>query len=209
MNYRNLTKLMILMCSVIPASAAIAVASGAAQPPAPLTIEAVSSELNRNTGVATFTGNVIFDQGETHLRSNRLDVSFDNHNKITRAKATGQLAKYWNTVTGNSKTSGSNSTANKGMQAQAETIIYYPAQHKVELIGHAKATQNKDTMEAPYIEYHSDTGYLVSKATSQMRTRIVLYPTQKAVAPTSSGPKQQRTTTPAATALKFTAEKTS
>ena len=62
------------------------------------------------------------------------------------------------------------------MHAYADTIKMYPLKNLIYLIGNAKVTQGKDVYQAPQIEYNTLLKHVVSKASKQGRTTIILHP---------------------------------
>jgi len=139
---------------------------------APLNISSEKSDINRNEHIATFSGSVVLTQGETHLTADRLLIYFDDHNQIKQAHAFGNPAKYWTTNT--TTATNSKTTTTNSMFAEATTIKYFPLTHKVSLIGNAKATQNRNSIQGPNIEYDLNTGNLLSTGDKNGRTTIVI-----------------------------------
>jgi lipopolysaccharide transport protein LptA len=139
-----------------------------------LHINADSFDLNRQAGVTTFVGHVRLDQGATHLVADKLEIKSTN-NQVTKTTAFGDLAHYWTTPTANPKKTAT--TAQKqpaNINAVAKTIEYYPQTRKIFLIGKASATQDNNTIKSPRIEYDVDSGHLVSTASPEGRTFIVI-----------------------------------
>lgn len=146
----------------------------AAAPLEDLNITADNVDLNRQVGITIFTGHVKLDQGTTHLVADRLEIKSAN-NQIIKTTAYGDLARYWTTPVANASAKTASKEAKpSNIDAEAKVIEYYPQNRKIFLIGKASATQENNTIKSPRIEYNIDSGHLVSTATPEGRTVIVI-----------------------------------
>ena len=122
---------------------------------------------NRTTHISTYIGHINFKQGTTHLKAEKL-VIYDNQNtnKVYKIVAFGQQAHY--------------STLPDGKQdmlnAEANTITYYPAKKIAILHGDGEITQDGDKLTGPHIEYNiNKQTILVTPAKKNLAT-IILQP---------------------------------
>ena len=135
----------------------------------PMIIQSDSANINQGTGVNIFNGHVRVIQGTTHLNASHATTYTDKNNKLNEAIALGNKttqAHYW-TLTDPNKPE---------MHAYADTIKMFPQKNLIYLIGSAKVTQGKDVYQAPQIEYNTLLKHVVSKASKQGRTTIILHP---------------------------------
>lgn len=131
-----------------------------------------SATLDHNTRISTYRGNVIVDQGTTHLTGDTLTVHTNEKNQVTDVITLGTAKKLatYRTIPELGK---------KEFYAEAETIQYYPQQNKVLFIGKAKATQDQHIFTGPRIEYDTVQQIVTSPASKEGRTTIVLQPQKK------------------------------
>lgn len=109
-------------------------------------IKADSQELNYNTGINSYSGNVQIDQGTTHLNAARVVTKNNNQHKIQEAIAYGdkELAKY-TTIP---------KTGDAVMQAEAKIIKFYPLKATIVMEGNVIVTQGENSFHGPTIIYN-------------------------------------------------------
>lgn len=132
-------------------------------------IVADSTTLNYKTHTGIYRGHVKMTQGTTTLLADEVITYGNKHNKLIRAIATGQPARY-STLPDHSHLL---------FTAIGETIDYYPLQGRVELIGQAQAKQGNDSLAGPHITYNINQQTVVSLFQKTQRTTIVIQPDQK------------------------------
>lgn len=129
-------------------------------------IESDSATLNRQQQTSVFIGNVKIDQGSTHIRADKLTLYFDDHEKIKRAVAEGNLAHYQ-----------TQPEAGKPVfHARAQSIEYNLASKVIELKGNATAEQGENRFKGPHILYNMQSQTILSAKKAGGRTTIVLDP---------------------------------
>lgn len=137
----------------------------------PVSVQADSVSIDNKEGQSQYEGNVLVQQGSTHLTAAKAVVYTTKENSIREAVAYGAgkvQAHYW-TITDPKKPE---------LHAYADTIQIFPDKHIVYLIGNAKVSQGEDLYQAPRIEYNSETQHVFSPQSKQGRTTIVIHPQQ-------------------------------
>lgn len=135
-------------------------------------VTADSADLSQQKHKGIYTGSVEFIQGTTNLRAFKAITEANHKNQLTLAIANGtqgQQAHYW-TETGPGK---------PPFHAYADVIKYYPLEHKIELIGHARVEQGPNSLSAAKITYDTLEQHVVSQSDGTTRTTIILYPEKK------------------------------
>lgn len=132
-------------------------------------LSAESADLNQQTHQGTYIGDVALDQGAMHLRAAKAVTKTDNNNQLIQAIAYGNassLAHYWGLI----------DKTKPMVHAYAETITYDPILRVIELIGHARVEQGKNSFAAGRIRYDIDKQHVISTSDKQSRTTIIIYP---------------------------------
>lgn len=134
-----------------------------------LELSANRADIDQQNHLGQYDGRVELDQGTTHLRAAKATTETDNHQQLIAAIAYGdktQRAHYW-TQTALDK---------PVLHAYAEIIRYYPAQHRIELEGHAEVTQGSDSLSAAKICYDTLKQRVITQNDKQLRTVITFHP---------------------------------
>lgn len=129
-------------------------------------LSAGSASINQSTHTGMYTDHVAIDQGTTHLRADTAETKTNEKNQLIFALAKGNahaLAHVW-TDTAIDK---------PPVHAYADVIRYYPIEHRVELIGHARVVQGDNAFKAPLIIYDTLTQHVVTKPEGRERTTII------------------------------------
>jgi lipopolysaccharide export system protein LptA len=162
---RFLNLFFLVLLSTLIASSSLALPSDSRQA---LHIKADSSIYNYNTGFNIFEGNVIIDQGTTHITADKLVTKSDLKHKISEAIAYGdqQLAHYW-TLSKQSEPE---------IHAYAKVIKFYPAQSNVTLEKQVKVRQGENSFNGELIHYNSNDQTITVPASNKGRSVIVYNP---------------------------------
>lgn len=133
-----------------------------------LHIKADSSIYNYKTGDNLFEGNVVIDQGTTHIRADKLITKSDLKHKLSEAIAYGDqaLAHYWTLSKQNEPE----------IHAYAKVIKFYPAQSNVTLEKQVKVTQGENSFHGELIHYNSNDQTITVPASNKGRSVIVYNP---------------------------------
>ncbi len=136
-----------------------------------LLISSDTADLNSQTGVGVYTGNVTIDQGTTHVRGDKV-TSYSANNKITQVVAEGgqkQQARYESVIDPNKPP----------LIATADTIKFFPDKNYAILLGHAYVQQGANSIAGEHLEYDLTNKILKSitaPSDKAVRTRIVIDP---------------------------------
>ena len=125
-----------------------------------------SADLNQKQHQGTYVGHVELIQGSTNLLAAKAITQVDDKNQIIVAIAHGdnkKQAHYW-TITDPKK---------PPFHAYADLIHYYPARHFIELIGHARVEQGKDSFSAAKISYDTLKQQVLSQGDGKERITII------------------------------------
>ncbi|PID50305.1 MAG: lipopolysaccharide transport periplasmic protein LptA [Proteobacteria bacterium] len=144
----------------------------------PVTIESDSVVFNKQTGSATYAGNVEIAQGTLKITASRIEIVAPN-NEMQTIRATGVPVKFQQTM-------------DNGRQAvgNARLLQYFVLQKRLVLAGEARLIQDRDTFTSNRIEYSIATGELKAgnianknKGQPQQpagRVKAIFYPSNKA-----------------------------
>ncbi len=98
---------------------------------------------NYHTGATVYTGNVVMDQGSTHLTADKVTVHKDRHGNTDKTIAEGNLAHY-TTLPDQQK---------KPIYASGNVIEYYPQKKLAVITGNAEVIQGRNNFHGPRIVY--------------------------------------------------------
>ncbi len=129
-------------------------------------LSAGTASLNQETHTGTYSHQVRVDQGSTHIRAHTASTSGNNKNQLVHAIIHGnqkQQAHLWTTPSPNKLP----------IHAYADLIHYYPLEHRVELMGHARIIQNKNSFSAPKIYYDTVKQQVTTEQQGSERTVII------------------------------------
>lgn len=129
-------------------------------------VESDSLIHHKKTGVTTYIGNVIAQQGSRTLRGDKMDVHQNARGDIEKLIVYGKPAQHESLTEPKAEP----------FQAEAQTIVYDAQSHQLTLMDDAKITQAGDTFEAPHIEYDVNDEIIRSKRNEHERTTITLKP---------------------------------
>ena len=132
----------------------------------PIQISADTAELNDKSGVSIYRGDVEMVQGTTILTGDTITVHMVN-NEVKKIISVGELATY-------------EEETDDGdiVYAEAEEMIYYRDDKKVELFRKAKVTQLDNIIRSEYILYLTEEGF-IDTGTNQDRVNITIQPESK------------------------------
>lgn len=115
---------------------------------APLHIVSDHSTFNYKNGTNEFIGNVIIDQGSTHLSADRVITKNNAQHKIEEAIAYGikQPGHYWTLP----------KVGDPTLHAYANVIKFYPLSTNVSLEQHVTVKQGDNNFQGELIHYNSN-----------------------------------------------------
>lgn len=125
-------------------------------------------QYDRHKHISEYSGNIMFTQGTTFLKAQKLLV-YDVNNKIYQVTATGAPAHY-STIP----------NAQDGrMDATAKQMQYFPQKNIAVLIGDSKITQNGSEFAGPNLTYDFKKHTIISQPVPNALTTIVIPPSDK------------------------------
>lgn len=139
-----------------------------------LFITADSADINSLTGIGVYQGNVVIDQGTTHVSGNTVTThSKDNQVYEVIVEGTDDNLAIYKTTTDADK---------PDLVATAKTIQYYPQRHYAILLQKAHVTQGENSISGEHLEYDTLNKILKSlnsgvvDTQKPQRTTIVIEP---------------------------------
>ena len=129
-----------------------------------LLLNSDKANLNLETGISIYNGNVTLQQGTTHLLADKLTVLTNKQNQLQQITAIGNPAQYRTLPQPNKPE----------FHADANIIEYYPQKNLIVLIGNAQAYQNRNVYKGPRIEYNTIEQTVTSPESAMGRTTIII-----------------------------------
>lgn len=159
------TQILLFMAGMGMALSAHALPSDASQPIRLLADKATYSE---RTGVTSYSGNVIVEQGTLKITADNITLNLDDKRSIKTALATGRPTTMQQVV-----------TQEKGLaKGQANKIDYNAVTGIITLTGNAKLTQTGASFSGNTIRYSLKLGDVEANAGSGRRVELVLPPSK-------------------------------
>lgn len=134
----------------------------------PFFIQADSAQINNSTGFGEYTGNVVMDQGVTHLTAAHATTTTDN-GVLVEATAQGNAEEqvhYWTR----------RDPEKPIFHAYANRMEYKAQEDKIYLYGNAHIEEGNDSYSAPIIEYDMSSQQVISPENEGGRTTIIIHP---------------------------------
>lgn len=151
---------------MLNSSAVFALASDRNQP---ITLEAQNATFNDRTGITTYTGNVVIQQGTLKLQANSLVAQLSDDKKIQSVTAQGTPAKFQQQMDGN-----------RGLaRGQARKIVYNAETGIITLSGGAFLTQAGATFSGETVRYSMNKRDIQASGGNKGRIKIVIPPSAK------------------------------
>lgn len=135
---------------------------------APLHITADSGSYNFKSGIDIYEGNVIVDQGTTHITADKLITKKNAAHKIEEATAYGtvKLAHFWTLP----------KVGDPEIHAYAKTIKFYPIVSNVALEQDVHVKQGENSFQGEVIHYNSSEQTITLPASLNGRAVLVYNP---------------------------------
>lgn len=163
MKLKLYTKLLLLTTVLTTPLAVNALPSDAKQPIRLLADRATYSE---RTGITTYSGNVIIEQGTLKITADNITLNLDDKRSIKTAVATGRPATMQQVV-----------TQEKGLaRGQSQKIDYNAVTGIVTLTGDAKLTQAGASFSGNTIRYSLKDGDVEANAGAGRRVELIFPP---------------------------------
>lgn len=135
----------------------------------PISLEADRATFNEKTGVTTYTGNVIIQQGTFRLTANAITANLNNQRKIQSISAQGSPARFQQQL-----------DAKNGMaRGEGQRIQYNAETGIVTLSGKAFLEQNGATFRGETLTYSMNKGDIEATGGQKGRIKIVIPPSSQ------------------------------
>ena len=131
-----------------------------------LSLVADRATYNDKTGVTTYTGNVVIEQGTMKLQADSIVANLNSKKEIQIITAKGQLAKFQQQM-----------DANKGLaRGEAQTIVYNADTGIITLTGKAYLYQDGSSIRGNSLKYSMNKGDVEAQGSSTNRVQIIIPP---------------------------------
>ncbi len=131
----------------------------------PINIQADSAEINDDTGISTYRGNVKITQGSTILTGDIVILETANK-KVKKIISEGKLSTFKQTTDDGRK-----------INAEAEKMVYSITGNKIVLTKNAKLTEEGNTFSSDKITFYTDKEIVTAGSSSgNDRVNITVFP---------------------------------
>lgn len=131
----------------------------------PISLEADRATFNEKTGITTYTGNVVIQQGTLKFNANSIVANLNQKNQIQVVTATGSPAKFQQQMD------------NKGLaRGEGRKIIYNAETGIITLTGNAFLSQNGATFRGENLTYSMTKGDIEATGGNKGRIQIIIPP---------------------------------
>lgn len=131
----------------------------------PINIQADSAEINDDTGISTYRGNVKITQGSTVLTGDIVILETANK-KVKKIISEGKLSTFKQTTDDGRK-----------INAEAEKMVYSITGNKIVLTKNAKLTEAGNTFSSDKITFYTDKEIVTAGSSSGSdRVNITVFP---------------------------------
>ncbi|KAA8734683.1 lipopolysaccharide transport periplasmic protein LptA [Acinetobacter qingfengensis] len=132
----------------------------------PITLEADRATFNEKTGVTTYTGNVVIQQGTLKVQAASIVAHLNANNKIQSVVAQGSPAKFQQQL----------DTKGGIARGEGRNINYNAETGIIKLSGNAFLTQNGATFRGENLTYSMSKGDIEANGGNKGRIQIVIPP---------------------------------
>lgn len=131
-----------------------------------LSLAAENATYNSKTGITTYTGNVVIEQGTMKLQADSLVATLSSKNEIQTITAKGKPAKFQQQM-----------EANKGLaRGEAQNIVYNADTGIITLTGNAYLYQDGSSIRGNSLKYSMNKGDVEAQGSSSNRVQIIIPP---------------------------------
>ncbi|CAM4271181.1 lipopolysaccharide transport periplasmic protein LptA [Acinetobacter dispersus] len=131
-----------------------------------LSLVADRATYNDKSGVTTYTGNVVIEQGTMKLQADSIVANLNSKKEIQIITAKGQPAKFQQQM-----------DANKGLaRGEAQTIVYNADTGILTLTGKAYLLQDGSSIRGNSLKYSMNKGDVEAQGSSSNRVQIIIPP---------------------------------
>ncbi|SDB88569.1 lipopolysaccharide transport periplasmic protein LptA [Acinetobacter boissieri] len=137
-------KIALLSALLVQPLTAFALPSDRSQP---ISLVADKATYNEKTGLTTYTGNVVIEQGTMKLQATAVTAQLNKARQISTVSATGSPARFQQQT-----------DANKTAKGQAQKIVYSADTGIITLTGNATVDQNGASIRGATLRYSMNRG---------------------------------------------------
>lgn len=132
----------------------------------PISLVADHATYNDKTGVTTYTGNVMIQQGTMKLQADSIIGQLNSKRELQTITATGRLAKFQQQI-----------SADKGIaRGEAQKIVYNAETGIITLNGNAYLNQDGASVRGNTLRYSMNKGDIEAQGSSSNRVQLVIPP---------------------------------
>lgn len=163
---KSLVKLSVMGLLLATASTVFAIPSDRNQQ---ITLSADRATYNDKTGVTTYSGNVVIQQGTLKVQADSIVANLNAKREISSITATGRPAKFQQQI-----------HVEKGIaQGQAQKIVYNASTGIITLSGGAYLNQDGAIMRAETLRYSMNKGDVEATGSKSGRVQLVIPPSSQ------------------------------
>lgn len=131
-----------------------------------ITLEADRATYNEKTGITTYTGNVIIQQGTIRIQADSLVATLNKNRQIQQVTAKGRPAKFQQQI-----------STEKGIaRGEGQTIVYNAETGIITMTGKAYLFQDGASFRGNTLRYSISAGDIEASGGSQGRIQIIIPP---------------------------------
>ena len=131
-----------------------------------ITLEADRATYNEKSGVTTYTGNVIIQQGTIKIQADSIVATLNKDRQIQQITAKGRPAKFQQQI-----------SSEKGLAiGEGQSMVYNAETGVVVMTGNAYLTQDGASFKGNILRYSISAGDVEATGNSQRRIQIIIPP---------------------------------
>ena len=131
-----------------------------------ITLEADRATYNEKSGLTTYTGNVIIQQGTIKIQADSLVATLNKDRQIQQITAKGRPAKFQQQI-----------SSEKGLaRGEGQSMVYNAETGVVVMTGNAYLTQDGASFKGNILRYSISAGDVEATGNAQRRIQIIIPP---------------------------------
>jgi lipopolysaccharide export system protein LptA len=137
----------------------------------PIHISANSAQIDENSGITTYSGNVLISQGTMKIKAGKVNL-YQRNNNVNRIVATGSPASFSQTASANQAIT----------DAYGQRLEYQVDTQTITITGNARVEQDKNQFSGERIVYQMDKSLVNAysgEGNSGQRVQMIIQPKAK------------------------------
>ncbi len=131
-----------------------------------ITLEADRATYNEKSGITTYTGNVIIQQGTIKIQADSLVATLNKDRQIQQVTAKGRPAKFQQQI-----------SSEKGIaRGEGQSMVYNAETGIIVMTGNAYLTQDGASFRGNVLRYSINAGDVEATGNAQRRIQIIIPP---------------------------------